>query len=72
MFLRVERTLGTARYTPREVAEMTGIEPEEGLRYRQALGLPRPDLDDRVLTDRDVEALRACRASAPRACRRRG
>src|SRR6185312_5549778 len=58
VFLRVERTLGTARYTPREVAEMTGIDPEEGLRYRQALGLPRPGLDDPVLTDRDVEALR--------------
>jgi adenylate cyclase len=57
VFLRVERTLGTARYTAREVAELTGIEPEEGLRYRQALGLPRPDLDERVLTDRDVEML---------------
>jgi adenylate cyclase len=58
VFLRVERTLGAARYTPREVAEMTGIEADEGLRYRQALGLPRPDLDERVLTDRDVEMLR--------------
>ena len=62
MFLRVERTLGAARYTPREVAELTGIEPEEGLRYRQALGLPRPDLDERVLTDRDVEALTQLKA----------
>ena len=62
VFLRVERTLGTARYTAREVAELTGIEPEEGLRYRQALGLPRPDLDERVLTDRDVEALRQLKA----------
>jgi adenylate cyclase len=58
VFLRVERTLGTARYTPREVAELTGIEPEEGLRYRQALGLPRPDLDERVLTDRDIQMIR--------------
>jgi adenylate cyclase len=62
VFLRVERTLGAARYTPREVAELTGIEPEEGLRFRQALGLPRPDLDERVLTDRDVEALRQLKA----------
>lgn len=62
VFLRVERTLGEARYTPREVAELTGIEPEEGLRFRQALGLPRPDLDERVLTDRDVEALRQLKA----------
>ncbi len=58
MFLRVERTLGTARYTPREVERLTGIDAEEGLRYRQALGLPRPGLDERVLSDRDVEALR--------------
>jgi adenylate cyclase len=62
VFLRVERTLGTARYTPREVAELTGIEVDEGLRYRQALGLPRPGPDERVLTDRDVEALRAVEA----------
>jgi adenylate cyclase len=57
VFLRVERTLGTARYTLREVAELTGVDPEDGLRFRQALGLPRPDLDERVLTDRDVEAI---------------
>jgi adenylate cyclase len=62
VFLRVERTLGTARYTAREVAQLTGIEPEEGLRYRQAIGLPRPDLDERVLTDRDVEAIRQLKA----------
>jgi adenylate cyclase len=62
VFLRVERTLGTARYTAREVADLTGIEPEQGLRFRQALGLPRPDLDERVLTDRDVEALRQLKA----------
>jgi adenylate cyclase len=58
VFLRVERALGTERYTPREVAELVGIEPETGLRYRQALGLPRPELDERVLADVDVEALR--------------
>ena len=58
VFLRVERGLGTARYTPREVAELTGIDAEQGLRFRQALGLSRPDLDERVLTDNDVEALR--------------
>src|SRR5215213_6365554 len=62
VFLRVERTLGTARHTPREVAALTGIDAEQGLRYRQALGLPRPGLDERVLTDRDVEALRLVKA----------
>lgn len=58
VLLRVERSLGTARYTPREVSEMTGIDLETGLRYRQVLGLPRPDPDERALTDLDVEALR--------------
>ncbi|MGB2710734.1 MAG: adenylate cyclase regulatory domain-containing protein [Conexibacter sp.] len=58
VFLRVERLLGTERYTPREVGELVGIDPEQGLRYRQALGLPRPGLDERVLTDSDVDALR--------------
>ncbi len=62
VFLRVERSLGAARYTAREVAALTGMDPEEGLRFRQALGLPRPDLDDRVLTDRDVEAIRQLKA----------
>jgi adenylate cyclase len=62
VFLRVERTLGTARYTPREVAELVGIDPERALRYRQALGLPRPGLDESVLTDSDVEALRRLKA----------
>ncbi len=58
VLLRVERSLGTARYTPREVSELTGIDVETALRYRQVLGLPRPGPDERVLTDLDVEALR--------------
>jgi adenylate cyclase len=62
VFLRVERTLGATRYTPREIAAATGIEAEEGLALRQALGLPRPGLDERVLTDHDVEALRGVQA----------
>lgn len=62
VFLRVERTLGASRYTLREVAEQRGIEPEDGLRLRQALGLPRPGLDERVLSDHDVEALRGVQA----------
>lgn len=62
VFLRVERTLGTARHTPREISALTGIPVDEGLRYRQALGLPRPGADERVLTDQDVEALRLLQA----------
>jgi adenylate cyclase len=57
VFLRVERALGAERYTPREVAERVGISVEEGLRFRQALGLSRPGPDERVLTDGDVAAL---------------
>jgi len=61
VFLPVERALGTERYTPREVAELVGISVEEGLRFRQALGLSRPGPDERVLTDGDVAALRRLR-----------
>jgi adenylate cyclase len=56
--LQVERMLGTERVTPREVAEEVGIPLELVLRVRQTLGLPRPDRDDRVLTESDVEAAR--------------
>jgi len=61
VFLRVERVFGTERYTPREVAELLGMPVEEGLRFRQALGLSRPAPDERVLTDGDVAALRRLR-----------
>jgi len=61
VFLRVERVFGTERYTPREVAELVGIDVEEALRFRQALGLSRPGPDERVLTDGDVIALRRLR-----------
>jgi adenylate cyclase len=54
--LQVERMLGTEQYTPREVAERVGVPLGLVLKMRQALGLPRPDPDDRVLTDSDVEA----------------
>ncbi len=57
VFLRVERVFGRERYTPQEVAEMVGISVEEGLRFRQALGLSRPAPNERVLTDGDVAAL---------------
>lgn len=56
--LRVERMLGTERWTPREVAHEAGLSIELVQRYRQALGLPRPDPDDRVLTDSDIDVAR--------------
>jgi adenylate cyclase len=52
----VERTLGTARWTASEVAAQAGVAVEVLMRLRQALGLPRPGVNDRVLTDSDVEA----------------
>lgn len=54
--LEVERMLGTEQYTPREVAAAAGVPLELVLKLRQALGLPRPGPDDRVLTLSDVEA----------------
>lgn len=54
--LQVERMLGTEQYTPREVAAMANVPLELVLKLRQALGLPRPGADDRVLTTSDVEA----------------
>ena len=54
--LQVERMLGTEQFTPREVAQTTGVSLELVLKLRQALGLPRPGPDDRVLTASDVEA----------------
>lgn len=56
--LQVERMLGTEEYTPREVAERVELPVELILRHRQALGLPRPDPDDRVLTESDIETAR--------------
>jgi adenylate cyclase len=54
--LQVERMLGTEEFTPREVAVAAGVSLELVLHLRQALGLPRPGPDDRVLTASDVEA----------------
>jgi len=56
VLLQVERMLGTERHTAREVAARLAVPVELVLRMREALGLPRPDPDDRVLTDSDVAA----------------
>lgn len=62
VLLRVERVLGHEEFTPREVAEMVGIDVDTALRHRQALGLPRPGPDERVLGASDVEALKRLKA----------
>ncbi|HZV73965.1 MAG TPA: adenylate cyclase regulatory domain-containing protein [Conexibacter sp.] len=62
VLLRVERVLGAEAYTPREVAAMVGIDVETALRHRQALGLPRPGIDERALGESDVEALTRLKA----------
>lgn len=61
--LPVERVIGgECAYTPRDVAEEVGLEVDLLRAQWQALGLPRPDDDDKVLGDRDVEAARQLKA----------
>ena len=62
--LPVERALaGTGpRYTPREVAEISGVELDLLQRSTAALGVPYPDPDVRALTAADVEAARRVKA----------
>ena len=45
------------RYTQTEVAEVTGMDLGLARRFWRALGFPDVDLDDRVFTDLDIEAL---------------
>ena len=57
-----ERALtGDAAYTIAEVAERAGVEIELLLAELQALGMPRPGPDDRVLTEDDLAAARGLR-----------
>jgi adenylate cyclase len=52
--LPVERALsGEARYTPREVAEEVGLPVDFVLAMRQAVGIARPDPDERVFDEED-------------------
>jgi adenylate cyclase len=50
---------GGERLTAAEIGEHAGVDPEFLLRYWQALGLPRPDPEARIFTERDLEAARA-------------
>lgn len=50
MALGVERN----RYTPEEIADRAGLETEDFLRLRAALGFPRPEPDQRTFDDGDL------------------
>lgn len=58
--LPVERVLAARgdRFTAAEVAERAGIDRDFVLRLRQALGLTRPEPEDRVFTQEDIDAAR--------------
>ena len=62
--LPVERALAGdgARYTPREIAEISGLELELVQRFSAALGVPYPDPDERSATEADLEAVRRVKA----------
>lgn len=62
--LPVERAFaGTGpRYTPREVAELSGVELGLLQRATAAIGVPYPDPDDRTLTEADLEEARRVKA----------
>jgi adenylate cyclase len=58
--LPVERAFGGTgpRYTPREVAEISGVELDLLERASAALGIPYQDPDQRALSEADLEAAR--------------
>lgn len=62
--LPVERALagGGPRYTPREVAEISGVDFDLLQRATAAMGIPYPDPDMRALTEADVETARRVKA----------
>jgi adenylate cyclase len=62
--LPVERALtgDGAHYTPREVAEISGVELDLLQRATAAVGIPYPDPDESSLTEADLEEARRVRA----------
>ena len=58
VLLPVERVFDEEahRYSPGEIAEETGLEPDFLARLLQALGTPIPDEDERVFGEADLEA----------------
>jgi adenylate cyclase len=62
--LPVERALAGEgpRYTPREVAEISGVDFDLLQRATAAMGIPYPDPEVRALTEADVETARRVKA----------
>jgi adenylate cyclase len=62
--LPVERVLagGGPRYTPREIAEISGVELDLLQRATAALGIPYPDPDERSLTESELNEARRVKA----------
>jgi adenylate cyclase len=62
--LPVERAIAGdgARYTPREVAELSGVELDLLQRATAAVGIPYPDPDERSLTTSDLEEAKRIKA----------
>jgi adenylate cyclase len=62
--LPVERKLAGdgPRYSPREIAELSGVDLDLLQRFTAALGVPYPDPDERALTEAELEAARRIRA----------
>jgi adenylate cyclase len=57
VLMPVERVFepGGERYSAREIAELSGLELDYLIRLQQALGFPRPEPDEKVLTETDLE-----------------
>lgn len=62
--LPVERALAGdgPRYTPREIAEKSGVPLEQLQRFTAAFGVPYPDPDERSATEADLEAAHRIKA----------
>jgi adenylate cyclase len=62
--LPVERAMAGdgARYTPREIAELSGLDLDLVQRFSAALGVPYPGPDEKTATEADLEAVRRARA----------
>jgi len=62
--LPVERALAgpATRYSPREIAEISGLDLELVQRFSAALGVPYPGPDEKTGTEADLDAVRRAKA----------